>query len=116
MLQFANSMHINSAPFPRSRRPIYRSDVAWNCGGKEIVVTSTKQRLEIENLRNHPEETVERLRELRNSGARAREDSRRRNFFEIDDADQVFYVYISPVSGRVTLLATWARQSECVAG
>jgi hypothetical protein len=67
---------------------------------------------QIENLRNHPAETVERLQELLRSGAPQREDQQRPNFFEIDDDQRVFYAYISPASGQVILLATWAREPQ----
>lgn len=66
----------------------------------------------IDNLRNYPAEVVNRLRELLASGAPARPDPRRADFFELDNDDQVFYIHISPVTGKVMLLATWLRQPE----
>jgi len=66
----------------------------------------------IDNLRNYPAEVVDRLRELLASGAPARPDPRRADFYELDNDDQVFYIHISPVTGKVMLLATWLRQLE----
>jgi hypothetical protein len=68
--------------------------------------------LHIENPRNHPTESVAKLRALLGSAAPLREDPRRPNFFELDDHDCVFYLYISPATGTVTLLATWAQEFE----
>jgi hypothetical protein len=67
---------------------------------------------QIENPRNHPAETVERLQELLRSGAPLREDQQRSDFFEIDDDERVFYAYISPASGHIIFLATWAREPQ----
>ena len=61
----------------------------------------------IEDLRYHSAETVGELRRLLVSGAPLRADANRPNFFEIDSLDQIFYVHISPTSGKVWLLATW---------
>lgn len=75
----------------------------------------TKQseiRSRIENPRNHSIEAVAKLQSLLNSGAPLREDSRRPNFFELVDDDRVFYIYLSPTTGTVTLLATWAQELE----
>lgn len=67
------------------------------------------QEINIEDLRNHPPESIERLRELLVSGAARHPDPQRSNFFEIEDQDRVYYVHISP-SGKVLLLATWMRE------
>jgi hypothetical protein len=74
------------------------------------MVLRIKPPLNIENLRNHPAEAVERLRRLLTSGAPARREAYRPGFFEVEDGDRVFYIHISPVSGKVLLLATWVRE------
>jgi len=66
---------------------------------------------EIEDPRGHPAETVLRLREALASGAPAAPDARRPGFFEIQADDQVFYIHVSPVSRKITLLATWAHEA-----
>jgi hypothetical protein len=66
----------------------------------------------IEDPRGHSPETLRRLRQALASGASADPDARRPNFFEIQAEDQVFYVHISPLTQRITLLATWSREPE----
>ena len=67
---------------------------------------------EIEDLRKHPAETVEKLRELLATGAPARPDPRRAGFYEVENHSQVFYIHISPVNGKVLLLATWTKHED----
>lgn len=66
----------------------------------------------IENLRNYPAEIVETLRRLLASGAPARPDPRRKDFYELESDSRVFYIHISPVNGKVLLLATWVNKDE----
>lgn len=68
--------------------------------------------LKIEDPRGHSPETLRRLRQALASGIPADPDTRRPNFFEIHAEDQVFYVHISPLTQRITLLATWSREAE----
>ena len=76
------------------------------------MIRQSDVRRYIENPRNYPHEAVEKLEILLHSEAPLREDPRRPNFFEVDDEDRVFYVYISPTTGTVTFLATWALEFE----
>ncbi len=62
----------------------------------------------IEDLRNHPAESVEALRTLLTAGAPAQVDSRRKNFYEVENCARVFYIHITP-SGKVLLLAIWSK-------
>ncbi len=71
---------------------------------------------EIEDLRKHPSETVDKLRELLASGAPARPDPRRAGFYEVENHSQVFYIHISPVNGKVLLLATWTKNEGAAEG
>ena len=66
----------------------------------------------IEDLRNHSSETVENLRELLASGVPAYPDPHRAGFYEVQNHAQVFYIHVSPVNGKVLLLATWRIDSE----
>lgn len=68
--------------------------------------------LQIEDPRGHPPETVRRLRQALTSAAPATPDARRASFFEIQADDQVFYIHVSPVTHKITLLATWSREPE----
>ena len=65
------------------------------------------ERLSIDNLTNHPIEIVEQLDELLTAGAEVRLDPKRKNFYELENAERVFYIHSSPVRGKVMLLATW---------
>jgi hypothetical protein len=67
---------------------------------------------EIQDLRNHSAETVDRLRHLLASGAPAVPDPHRKDFFEVQNGSRVFYIHISPVSGKVMLLATWFKEAQ----
>jgi hypothetical protein len=66
----------------------------------------------VKNLRNHSPETVGELRALLTRGASASPDPRRKNFYELDGGSRVFYVHLSPVSGRVMLLAVWDNHPQ----
>lgn len=61
----------------------------------------------IDNLRNYSAETVEKLRGLLAMGAPAQLDPHRKNFFELEDHCEVFYIHISPATRKVLLLAVW---------
>ena len=64
----------------------------------------------IDNLRNYPEHIVNRLGAILHDGAAARPDPRRKGFFDVADGERVFFIHVSPVSGKVWLLATWATE------
>jgi len=65
--------------------------------------------IEIDNLRHYPVETVEKLRATLAAGADAHPDPRRRFFYDIHNCSQVFFIHISPISGKVMLLASWTK-------
>ncbi len=73
------------------------------------MVLQLNEKLKIENLRNYPTETVDNLRALLENGALAHADPRHENFYEVENGRRIFYVYLSPASGKVILLATWRR-------
>ena len=66
----------------------------------------------VENPREYDLATVEQLRHLLEAGSEAQLDPHRRHFYEIDGRDETYYIYVSPISGNVALLAKWLRQSE----
>jgi hypothetical protein len=66
----------------------------------------------IDNIHHHPQGTVERLAALLTDGAVAEPDAHRKGFYDVRDGDRVFFIHISPVSGKVFLLATWRVQTE----
>lgn len=76
------------------------------------MAVTIEQMLLIEDPRNHSDQTRDRLRHLLASGASARPDAKRADFFEIDDCEHVFYVHVSKSTGKVTLLAVWNKNDE----
>ncbi len=70
----------------------------------------------VENPRRYEAGAVEQLLRLLADGSPAQQDPRRKNFYEVDSQNETFYIYVSPISGGVVLLAKWIRQSqECYA-
>ncbi|MBI3662698.1 MAG: hypothetical protein HY234_06580 [Acidobacteria bacterium] len=66
----------------------------------------------IENLGKYPAESVEKLRQLLATGAPAKPDTHRKDFYELQNGGRVYWIHISPISGTVVLLAIW--QKPCV--
>jgi hypothetical protein len=66
--------------------------------------------LQIDNFRHYPAERVERLRSLLATGVLAVPDSHRKNFYDLEDGDRMFYVHLCP-TGTVLLLAVWQKES-----
>ena len=64
----------------------------------------------VEDIRNHPAEVVITLRNLLADGGRITPDPKRADFFEVESDSLVYYVHISPATGRILLLATWPAE------
>lgn len=75
------------------------------------MVLQLTQELVIENLRHYPAETVESLRGLLLGGALAHADPRHENFYELENGSRVYYIFLSPATRKVILLATWERDA-----
>jgi hypothetical protein len=67
---------------------------------------------EIEDLGNHPTGTVIRLGILLAGTVDATPDPKRKCFYEIEGGSTVYYIYVSPLSGKVSLLASWANPTR----
>jgi len=63
----------------------------------------------MENPRNYPEQVTERVRRALMDGREAQADPHRPDFCEIEDDGCSYYLYVSPISGQVTLVAQWSR-------
>lgn len=63
----------------------------------------------IDNLRRYPSETVDALRSALMAGATATADPQRKNFYDLQTGDSVFYIHLSP-TGTVLLLACWPKE------
>lgn len=74
----------------------------------------SNQSLRIEDPLNHSVETLERLRVLLLDGAAVREDPHRESFYEVHDDSLIYYVHVSPTTGKVYLLATWPKLAASV--
>jgi hypothetical protein len=61
----------------------------------------------IDDAGAHGAEVISELRTLLARGVRAKPDPRRPGIYDVYDGRRVFFIYISPASGNVTLLATW---------
>jgi hypothetical protein len=65
----------------------------------------------VENPREYSPELVKELGSLLRQGAEGHLDPQRVNFYELDGGRGTFYIYISPVTANVMLLAWWAHES-----
>ena len=74
---------------------------------EEGMVMALEREMQIEDLRNHPIETVNVLRDLLSSGARVTPDPKRSGFYELEDASTVYYIHVSATTSKILLLATW---------
>ena len=63
----------------------------------------------INDLRCYPPETVEALRSALAAGVIAAADPRRKNFYDLEAGDNIFYIHLSP-TGTVLLLACWRKE------
>jgi hypothetical protein len=63
----------------------------------------------VDNLRNYPAEIVNELEELLLWGGSARPDPKRKGFYDLENHERTFFIQISPITGKVVLLATWRK-------
>lgn len=75
------------------------------------MVMRVENERKIEDLGKHPAESVDRLRQLLASGAHVRPDPKRPDFYEVESGADVYYIYVSPATGKILLLATWSNES-----
>ncbi len=84
--------------------------------GKEVNKIGIEKRPPmLEDLRNHTPEQMLELRLLLNAGMTGRPDVRRPGFYELDGADNVYYVFRYPTGHKVLLVAAWQREVDPVA-
>jgi hypothetical protein len=75
------------------------------------MVANLRGNIQIEDVGNHPARTVTDLRCLLAGGASTTADPKRRDFYEIESDSTVYYIHVSPVSGKILLLATWQNEN-----
>jgi hypothetical protein len=71
------------------------------------MLLQMKQRPDVDNPRNYPPEIIEELEELLLSGGPSVPDPKREDFYDLENHGRTFFIYVSPKTGRVTLLGTW---------
>lgn len=74
------------------------------------MVMSLERDIQIEDLRNHPQELVMSLRKLLARGANVTPDPKRPGYYEVESGARVYYINISPNTGKILLLATWPTE------
>lgn len=79
------------------------------------MIVIEKQPPLIEDLRKHTPEQMTELRLLLNAGLTGRPDLRRPGFYELDGAENVYYVFRYPTGHKVLLIAAWQRGFDPVA-
>ncbi len=73
------------------------------------MVMKLDRELNIEDPRHHSQERVETLRQLLAGGARVEADPKRSDFYEVESGSEVYYIHISPITGKIVLLAAWPK-------
>ena len=63
--------------------------------------------LDIEDLGRHPAATVIRLGIVLAGTVNASPDPKRKNFYEVKDGASTYYIYVSPVTSTISLIAAW---------
>ena len=76
------------------------------------MVMCLERELEIEDLRNHSQEMVTRLRDVLARRANVVPHPKRPGFYEVKLRGQLYFIYISPNTGKVLLIAGWNRQES----
>jgi hypothetical protein len=79
------------------------------------MVMRYERGLEIEDLGHHAAEAVSILRKLLAGGARVSPDPKRSGFYEVESGATVYYIHVSPVTGKILLLATWPSEAPAKA-
>jgi hypothetical protein len=74
-----------------------------------------KQLSGVDNPRDYPAENIRELEELLLTGVPASPDPKRKGFYDLETRERTFFVQVSPVTGRVVLLATWLRRERAIA-
>jgi len=64
---------------------------------------------EIEDLGNHPVTTVLTLGILLAGPVEVTPDPKRKGLYEVEGGSTGYYIYVSPVSGTISLLAVWTN-------
>jgi hypothetical protein len=80
------------------------------------MVANLRGNIQIEDVGNHPKKAVADLQCLLAQGASTVADPKRNGFYEVESDSTVYYIHVSPVTGRILLLATWQNESVAAGG
>jgi predicted ATPase len=69
-----------------------------------------RENIRIENARLYPSVIVDQLRIALSNGAELHADESRRDFHKLCTGLRTYFIYVSPASGNITLIATWAQK------
>ena len=70
----------------------------------------SKEKIRIENARLYPPAIVDQIQTALSNGAELHADESRRNFYDLDFDGRTYFIYVSPLSGNVTLIAAWVQK------
>jgi hypothetical protein len=108
---------VNFGPFPRLMYREIGSGISYELirfliERTRVMVLQFDEEPRIENPRNYPPEIVGELSSLLSAGRPVQRDPRRKDIYEIQGCDSTLYVYVSPLTRTVVLLARWSRQTD----
>ena len=68
--------------------------------------------LDIKDLGKHSAVTVIRLGIVLAGAANVTPDPKPKNFYEVEGGSTVYYIYVSPITGTISLIATWKNMAQ----
>jgi type II secretory pathway predicted ATPase ExeA len=75
------------------------------------MITALRNDIQIEDLGNHPEATVAGLQNLLAGDPNVAPDPKRTGFYEVEGRTVTYYIHVSPITGKILLLATWPNKT-----
>jgi hypothetical protein len=81
-------------------------------GLEERMAMCSEREFEIEDLRNHSQDMITPLRDVLARGVNIIPDPQRPGFYEVKLHGQLYFIYISPTTGKVLLIAGWNREES----
>lgn len=75
------------------------------------MFTRLRKDVQIEDLRNHPAELMTSLQDLLAGDVKVVPDPKRDGFYEVEDRARTYYIHVSPVTGKILLLASWPNDN-----
>ena len=104
----------------RGNDAVAKSEDVVGCWGKRLSSRTKHVKmnfgpvLEIEDLGNHQAATVIELGFLLAGTVDVVADPKRKGVYEVEGGSTIYYIYVSPVSGTISLLACWTNVARDV--